>query len=133
MLIVCCVSDAVEASTTTFYDPSPDRGRKTRWSKFLKSHWESLAAIDFFTVEIYTLAELTQYMVLVCIDYATQKVEVVGISQQPYGDWMNQMARNLTDSFSGFLKDKKYLIHQGFTSWFFVPMMLLEKLEAWIY
>ena len=24
---------------------------------------------------------------------------------------MNQMARNLTDSFEGFLKDKKYLIH----------------------
>ena len=36
------------------YDPSPDRGRKTRWSEFLKSHWDSLAAIDFFTTEIYT-------------------------------------------------------------------------------
>ena len=31
------------------YDPSPDRSRKTRWSEFLKSHWESLSAIDFFT------------------------------------------------------------------------------------
>jgi len=93
------------------YDPSPDRGRKTRWSEFLKSHWESLAAIDFFTCEIYTWAGLTRYYVLVCIDYASRKVEVVGISQQPYGDWMNQMARNLTDSFSGFLKSKKYLIH----------------------
>jgi len=93
------------------YDPSPDRGRKTKWSEFLKSHWESLAAIDFFTVEIYTWAGLTRYYVLVCIDYATRKVEIVGISQQPYGEWMNQMARNLTDSFSGFLKDKKYLIH----------------------
>ncbi len=93
------------------YDPSPDRGRKTRWSEFLKSHWESLAAIDFFTVEIYTLAGLTRYYVLVCIDYATRKVEIVGISQQPYGDWMNQMARNLTDPFEGFLKGKKYIIH----------------------
>ncbi len=93
------------------YDPSPDRGRKTRWSEFLKSHWESLAAIDFFTCEIYTWAGLTRYYVLVCIDYSTRKVEVVGISHQPYGEWMNQMARNLTDSFSGFLKNKKYLIH----------------------
>ena len=25
------------------YDPSPDRTRKTRWSEFLKAHWESLA------------------------------------------------------------------------------------------
>ena len=93
------------------YDPSPDRGRKTRWSEFLKAHWESLSAIDFFTTEIYTWAGLTRYFVLVTIDYATRKVEVVGISQQPYGAWMSQMARNLTDHFSGFLKDKKYLIH----------------------
>jgi putative transposase len=37
------------------YDPSPDRTRKTRWSEFLKAHWESLSAIDFFTTQIYTL------------------------------------------------------------------------------
>ena len=93
------------------YDPSPDRTRKTRWSEFLKSHWESLAAIDFFTKEVYTWQGLTRYYVLVCIDYATRKVEIVGISQQPYGAWMEQMARNMTDHFSGFLKDKKYIIH----------------------
>jgi len=93
------------------YNPSPDRARKTRWSEFLKAHWESLAAIDFFTTEIYTWSGLTRYMVLVSIDYATRKVEVVGISQQPWGGWMKQMARNLTDPFSGFLRDKKYLIH----------------------
>ena len=93
------------------YNPSPDRGRKTRWSEFLRSHWESLTAIDFFTTEIYTWAGLTRYYVLVTIDYATRKVEVVGISRQPYGDWMKQMARNLTDPFSGFLKNKNYIIH----------------------
>ena len=27
------------------------------------AHWESLAAIDFFTTEIYTLLGLTRYMV----------------------------------------------------------------------
>ena len=93
------------------YDPSPDRARRTRWSEFLRSHWESLAAIDFFTTEIYTWLGLTRYMVLVTIDYATGKVEVVGIIQQAYGQWMSQAARNLTDQFSGFLKDKRYLIH----------------------
>ncbi len=93
------------------YDPSPDRTRRTKWSEFLKAHWDSLAAIDFFTTEIYTLAGLTRYYVLVCIDYSTRKVEVVGITRQPNGAWMQQMARNLTDGFSGFLMDKKYLIH----------------------
>lgn len=92
-------------------EPSPDRRRKTQWQEFLKSHWESLAAIDFFTTEIYTWSGLTRYMVLVTIDYATRKVEVMGIIQQAYGDWMKQAARNLTDPIFGFLKDKKYLIH----------------------
>ncbi|MDH4201353.1 MAG: integrase core domain-containing protein [Phycisphaerae bacterium] len=93
------------------YNPSPDRDRKTLWAEFLRTHWESLAAIDFFTTEIYTWAGLTRYYVLVTIDYATRKVEVVGISHQPNGNWMKQMARNLTDPLSGFLRDKKYLIH----------------------
>lgn len=93
------------------YDASPDRGRKTRWSEFLRSHWESLAAVDFFTTEIYTLSGLTRYVVLVSIHYATRKVEVVGIIQQAHAKWMSQKARNLVDQFSGFLKDKKYLIH----------------------
>lgn len=93
-------------------DPcGPDRARETRWSEFLRSHWESLAAIDFFTTEIYTLSGLTRYMVLVSIHYATRKVEVVGIIQQAHGKWMTQKARNLVDHLSGFLKDKKYLIH----------------------
>ena len=93
------------------YPSGPDRARQTRWSEFLRSHWESLAAIDFFTTEIYTLTGLTRYMVLVSIHYATRKVEVVGIIQQTHAQWMSQMARNLVDQFSGFLKDKKYLIH----------------------
>jgi putative transposase len=93
------------------YPSGPDRARQTRWSEFLKSHWESLAAIDFFTTEVYTLTGLTRYMVLVSIHYATRKVEVVGIIQQAHARWMSQQARNLADQFSGFLKDKKYLIH----------------------
>jgi len=50
-------------------------------------------------------------MVLVVIDYKTRKVEIAGIIPQAYGDWMKQIARNLTDPIDGFLKDKKYLIH----------------------
>ena len=50
-------------------------------------------------------------MVLVVIDYKTRKVEIAGIIPQANGQWMKQMARNLTDPINGFLKDKKYLIH----------------------
>jgi putative transposase len=92
-------------------EPQPDRRRKTTWMEFVKSHWQSLAACDFFTTEVYTIKGLTRYMVFVAIDYATRKVEIAGIVEQAYGDWMVQMARNITDPFCGFLKDKKYLIH----------------------
>lgn len=92
-------------------EPEPDRKRRTTWNEFIKAHWQSLAAIDFFTTEIYTLNGLTRYMVLVVIDYATRKVEVAGIVQQANGEWMKQIARNLTDPFLGFLSGKKYLIH----------------------
>ena len=32
-------------------DPAPERGKRIAWSQFLKSHWEVIAAMDFFTVE----------------------------------------------------------------------------------
>ena len=92
-------------------EPSPKRLKKTTWKEFIKAHWGSLAAIDFFSTEIYTLKGLIRYMVLVVIDYSTRKVEVAGIIEQAYGDWMKQMAKNLTDPIGGFLKDKVYLIH----------------------
>jgi len=91
--------------------PSPDRSKKTTWNEFVRSHWESLAAIDFFSVEAYTIKGLKRYMVLVAIEYSTRKVQVVGIIDQAYGSWMEQMARNLSDPFAGFLRDKRYLVH----------------------
>ena len=50
-------------------------------------------------------------MVLVVIDYETRRVEIAGMIPQADGKWMKQIARNLTDPMNGFLKDKKYLIH----------------------
>ena len=91
-------------------EPCPKRPERTNWNEFVKAHWESLAAIDFFTTEIYTLRGLVRYMVLVVIDYKTRKVQIAGIIQQAYGNWMKQVARNLTDPITGFLEDKKFLV-----------------------
>ena len=92
-------------------EPCPDRPERTTWNEFIKRHWDSLAAIDFFTKEVWTPRGLVKYMVLVVIDYKTRSVEIAGIIPQAHGDWMKQIARNLTDPIDGFLKDKKYLIH----------------------
>jgi putative transposase len=43
--------------------PDPDKPYKTTWKTFLRSHWESLAACDFFTVEAWGLKGLVRYFV----------------------------------------------------------------------
>jgi hypothetical protein len=32
-------------------EPAPERSKHTKWSTFLKAHWKSFAASDFFTVD----------------------------------------------------------------------------------
>ena len=71
----------------------------------------TIVAMDFFTVEVLTLGGLVRYHVLFVIDLSTRRVHIAGITSQPHGDWMKQIARNLTDAFDGFLLDMRYLIH----------------------
>jgi transposase InsO family protein len=92
-------------------DPAPIRNKGMSWSTFLKVHWGSISAADFFTVAAITLFGLVRYYVLFVIDLKSRRVEIAGIIQQPYGEWMKQIARNMTDPFDGFLIGTKYLIH----------------------
>lgn len=89
----------------------PDRPKKVSWNTFIKSHWESISACDFFTVETLGLKGLTRYLVFFVIDIASRKVEIAGIHAAPDESQMLQMARNLTDADDGFLKGKRFLIH----------------------
>ncbi len=57
------------------------------------------------------MAGLRRYFVLFVIELRTRRVEIAGIHHQPHGEWMEQMARNLTDAFDGFLRNKSHLIH----------------------
>jgi len=91
--------------------PAPERLPHMPWSKFLKAHWEALAAADFFTIEVWTRIGLVRYLVFFVIDLPTRRVEIAGIAPIPNGLWMHQVARNLTDEVSGFLRGKGFLIH----------------------
>ncbi len=91
--------------------PAPVRGRTLTWPQFLQSYWGNVAATDFFAVETLTPVGLVRYMVLFVIDLKTRKIEIAGIQRDPDGSWMQQMARNLTDAFSGFLRGSRLLIH----------------------
>ena len=92
-------------------DPAPLRNKGISWNAFLKAHWGAVAATDFFSVEVLTRTGLVRHFVLFIIDLQTRRVEVAGIVQQPDAQWMQQVARNLTDVDSGFLTGFRYLIH----------------------
>jgi hypothetical protein len=41
--------------------PAPERGKRMAWRDFIRSHTEVLAAVGFFTVEVWTSAGLITY------------------------------------------------------------------------
>ena len=92
-------------------DPAPLRNYGMSWETFLKAHWGAIAATDFFSVEVLTRAGLVRYFVLFVIELQSRRVEIAGISAEPDGQWMKQLARNLTDVEAGALLGARYLIH----------------------
>jgi transposase InsO family protein len=91
-------------------EPAPERRKHMPWATFLKAHWGTIAAMDFFKVEVMTMFGPVRYSVLVVMDLKTRHVEVAGIVQEAYEKWMLQVLRNLTDGVSGFLIGKTHLI-----------------------
>ena len=92
-------------------EPAPEREKKRTWKQFMTAHWDSLCGCDFFTVEALGLTGTVRYMVFFVIVVKTRVVEIAGIATNPDGKWMRQMARNLTDSTDGLLRNATYLIH----------------------
>jgi putative transposase len=69
-----------------------------------------VAASDFLTVEVWTDRGLITHYLLFVISLADRVVHVAGITTRPDESWMLQMGRNVTDSQSGALRAKRYLI-----------------------
>ena len=91
-------------------EPAPDRKRQTTWKTFLKAHWDVLAAIDFTTVEVWTKGGLVTFYLLFVMELKTRRVHFAGCTPHPNEAWMQQIARNLTDPFDGFLLGKRYVL-----------------------
>ena len=92
-------------------EPAPEREKKRTWKRFMNSHWDTLCACDFFSVEALGAFGTVRYMVFFVIEVKTRAVEIAGIAVDPGEEWMNQVARNLTDPVDGFLRGAKYRIH----------------------
>jgi hypothetical protein len=57
------------------------------------------------------VAGLTRFAVLFVIDLSTRRVEIAGIAPEPDSAWVTRVSRNLTDASDGFLRGKRFLIH----------------------
>ena len=90
--------------------PAPEREKKPNWSKFLSAHWDGLLAADFFTTEVLCRSGLVTYYTLFVIELKSRLVHICGSTPNPNGEWMQQIARNLTDYEFGFATGKSHLI-----------------------
>jgi putative transposase len=70
-----------------------------------------IAATDFFTARVLTLGGRVRYVVWFVIDLESRRVHIAGLVRHPHDAWIQQIARNLTDRVDGFLRGKRYLIH----------------------
>ena len=91
-------------------EPAPERKRQTTWKTFIKSHWDVLGAIDFTTIEVWTKGGLVTFYLLFVMEIATRRIHFAGCTPNPNEAWMQQIARNLTDTEDGFLIGKRYVL-----------------------
>jgi putative transposase len=66
-------------------EPAPERTRKRTWKQFLKSHWETLYACDFFSVEVLGVFGPVRYMVFFVIEVKSRAVQIAGVRIAPHG------------------------------------------------
>ncbi|MEO7034202.1 MAG: hypothetical protein ABI548_09945 [Polyangiaceae bacterium] len=55
-------------------EPAPERSRNRTWKQFLKSHWETLYACDFFSVETLGMFGPVRVMVFFVIELKSRAV-----------------------------------------------------------
>ncbi len=71
--------------------PTPRRSGPT-WVEFLRSQAQGIVATDFFTVDSVLLR---RYYVLFVIELDRRVVHLLGVTANPNGLWVTQVARNL--------------------------------------
>jgi transposase InsO family protein len=104
------VAPSTIASTLKSHGIPPSPDRPTSWRTFLQTHADVIAAADFFTAEVWTARGLVTHYVLFVIHHATRAVHIAGISTNPDATFIAQVARNLTDTIDGFLRNIRYLV-----------------------
>ena len=103
-----CLGYQVSERTVARYVPpnTPENRRRLSWRAFLRSHRDSICAMDFFTVPSATFKQLYGFAIL---DHGRRKILHVSAVARPSAAWVIQQLR---EAFPG-ETEFRYLIHDN--------------------
>jgi transposase InsO family protein len=105
----------------------PSRQRPTTWRTFLRAHWPTLVAADFFTTEVWTARGLVTYYTVFVIELQSRRVHVAGSTPYPDEAFIVQAMRGLGDAVDGVLADGCVLICDRDRKWSYAVLEFLEQ------
>ena len=91
-------------------DPAPKRANDS-WDAYIKRHFETLWACDFFTKTIWTAMGPKLFHVLFFLNIRTRKVHIAGITEKPKKEWVTEVSKSVSFLFKD--KTKKLPIRDG--------------------
>ena len=106
--------------------PCPIGNERQLGRRSSTSHCDVLGAIDFTTIEVWTKGGLVTYYLLFVMEVATRRVHLAACAPTLGDQFMKQVARNLTDTFDGFLKGKRYVLMDRDANFSFAFRTILE-------
>jgi len=93
-------------------DPAPKRANDS-WDAYIKRHFETLWACDFFTKTIWTAMGPKLFHVLFFLNIRTREVHIAGMTAKPNKEWVLNASKSVLFLFQD--KTKKLLIRDGDT------------------
>ena len=90
-------------------DPVPERS-KDRWDSFIKRHFQTLWACDFFTKQVLTPLGSRMFFILFFINIKTRKVHIAGLTQYPNQEWVNKHTADIIPIICSDKSSKRLLI-----------------------
>lgn len=94
-------------------DPATKRSKDETWDEFVKRHFETLWACDFFTKTVWTMLGPKTIYVLFFIHIQTRRVHIAGITAKPKKAWVIRNVKRISHIFDTDKTTEKILIRDS--------------------